>query len=94
MLGGAEISANTQSCPIGLEVRKVDSHFPYAFYAENWGYNCMLDKINAWDNSKVAYVAYGSITLGQYVKGNLDPLDVGTNGVIKTLTWTEFGNNQ
>ena len=26
MLGGAEISANTQSCPIGLEVRKVDNH--------------------------------------------------------------------
>lgn len=70
-----------------------DSHFPYAFYAEDYGYDCMLDKINAWDNSKVAYVKRGSITLGQYVAGNLPPLEVGETGVIKKLTWTEFSNN-
>ena len=70
-----------------------DSHCPYAFYAEDYGYDCMLDKINAWDNSKVAYVKRGSITLGQYVAGNLPPLEVGETGVIKKLTWTEFSNN-
>ena len=68
-------------------------HYPYAFYAEDYGYDCMLDRINAWDNSKVAYVAHGSITLGQYMADDPDPLTVGTNGVIKTLTWTDYDGN-
>ena len=62
---------------------------PFAFYAEN-GYDCMLDKINAWDECKVAYVGNGSIMIGQYMKGDFDPFLVGTNGVIKTLTWTDY----
>ena len=70
-----------------------DSHYPYAFYAEDYGYDCMLDRINAWDNSKVAYVAHGCITLGQYVADDPDPLTVGTSGVIKTLTWTDYDGN-
>lgn len=77
--------------PVGVP----DSHFPYAFYAEN-GYKCMLDKINAWDNSKVAYVGGGSILLGQYMADLPDPLDVRGEGVIKTPTWTDnsvTGNN-
>ena len=99
MLGGASgltnsaqgrfIISNILLQPIDIP----DSHCPYAFYAEDYGYDCMLDKINAWDNSKVAYVKRGSITLGQYVAGNLPPLEVGETGVIKKLTWTEFSNN-
>jgi hypothetical protein len=68
------------------------SHLPYAFYADN-GYDCMLDKINAWDGSKVAYVGSGSITLGQYMSDNQNPLDVGSTGVIKTPTWTIYSGN-
>ena len=70
-----------------------DSHFPYAFYADNYGYNCMLDKINAWDNSKVAYVERGSITLGQYMSDDPEPLTVGATGVIKIPQWAVYNNN-
>lgn len=59
---------------------------PYAFYAEN-GYNCMLDKINTWNDSKVAYVGGGEITLGQYVSDDANPLTVAGNGHIKTPQW-------
>lgn len=65
-----------------------DSHCPYAFYAEN-GYNCMLDMINVWDNSKVAYVGSGCITIGQYRSDNIAPLSVGSTGKIKTPLWGE-----
>lgn len=65
-------------------------HKPYAFYAEDNGYNCMLDKINAWDESKVAYVNEGEITLGQYCSDDTSPLTVGTNGSIKIPTWQIF----
>lgn len=64
------------------------SHYPYAFYAEENGYKCMLDKINAWNNSKVAYVGGGEITLGQYVADDSNPLTVTGGGVIKTIQWT------
>jgi hypothetical protein len=47
----------------------------------------MLDKINAWDNSKVAYVGGGEITLGQYRADDLNPLTVSGSGLIKTI-WT------
>jgi len=61
-------------------------HYPYAFYANN-GYKCMLDMINAWDNSKVAYVGGGEITLGQYVADDSNPLTVTGGGIIRTIPW-------
>lgn len=69
------------------------SHKPYAFYAENDGYNCMLDRINAWDESRVAYVERGCITLGQYMSDDPEPLTVGATGVIKTPQWAVYNNN-
>lgn len=64
-------------------------HYPYAFYATN-GHNCMLDKINAYDNSRVAYVDKGCITLGQYMCDRSDALAVGTNGCIKIPKWLDY----
>lgn len=69
------------------------SHKPYAFYAENYGYNCMLDRINAWDESRVAYVERGCITLGQYMSDDPEPLTVGATGVIKIPQWAVYNNN-
>lgn len=69
-----------------------DTHYPYAFYAER-GHKCMLDKINAWDNSKVAYVGDGEIFLGQYASDDSTPLVVGATGKIYKLTWTEYSAN-
>ena len=65
------------------------SHYPYAFYANN-GYDCMLDKINSWNNSKVAYVGGGSIMLGQYASDNVSPLVVANNGKIKRIPWQQY----
>ena len=69
-----------------------DTHYPYAFYAED-GCKCMLDKINAWNNSKVAYVGEGEIFLGQYASDDSTPLVVGTYGKINIPTWTVFPTN-
>lgn len=87
---GRFIISNILLQPIG---NHSEYDYPYAFYADGFGYDCMLDKINAWDHSKVAYVKRGSITLGQYVADDQNPLTVEATGVIKTLTWTEFSNN-
>jgi len=48
----------------------------------------MLDKINAWDHSKVAYVSSGCIMLGQYKSDDNAPLTVVSDGIIKVPTWT------
>lgn len=66
-----------------------DNHPPYAFYA-NKGYGCMLDKINAYDYSRVAYVYEGTITLGQYMCDQSDSLTVGPTGCIKIPKWLDY----
>jgi hypothetical protein len=69
--------------------RPDEGHPPYAFYAPK-GYGCMLDKINAYDYSRVAYVFEGTITLGQYMCDQSDALTVGPTGCIKIPKWLDY----
>jgi len=69
-----------------------EGHYPYAFYAID-GYNCMLDKINAYDNSRIAYVYNGTITLGQFMCDQSDFMTTGNAGRVKIPKWLEYGGN-